>query len=78
MRIMRGGKNCESKKFAKINIMIALLKKSKNSRILNIVKKNKIRNSRKPKHAKITRSTVFRQTEITSLGLKDDYQQILA
>ena len=36
---------------------IALLKKNKNSRILNFVKSPKIRNSRKSKHAKITRST---------------------
>ena len=36
---------------------IALLKKNENSRILNFVKSPKIRNSRKCKHAKITRST---------------------
>ena len=38
--------------------MIALLTKNENSRILNFVKSPKIKNSRKFKHAKITRSTV--------------------
>ena len=40
-------------------IIIALLKKNVNSRILNFVKSHKIRNSRKFEHAKITRSTVY-------------------
>ena len=39
--------------------MIALLKKTENSRILNFVKSPKITNSRKFKHAKITRSTLL-------------------
>ena len=40
-------------------IIIALQKEKEYSRILNFVESLKIRNSRKFKHAKITRSTVF-------------------
>ena len=40
-----------------IIIIIALLKKNENSRIVNFVKSPKIRNSRKFEHAKMTRST---------------------
>ena len=47
------------KNLAKIIIIRALLKKNENSRILNFVKSPKIKNSRKFKHAKITRSTVL-------------------
>ena len=43
---------------AKIIIIIALLKKNENSRILNIVNSSKVGKSQKFKHAKITRSTV--------------------
>ena len=41
------------------NYYLALLKNNEDSRILNFVKNPKIRNSRKYKHAKITRSTVL-------------------
>ena len=53
-----GGQISEFKNLAKIIIIIALLKKNENSRIINFVKIPKIRNSRKCKHAKTTRSTV--------------------
>ena len=43
------------------NYIIALLKKNENLRILNFVKSPKIRNSRKFKHAKITKSMVIGQ-----------------
>ena len=56
---MRGGQIREFKNLAKIIIIIALLKKNENSRILNSVKSLKITNSRKFKDAKITRSTVY-------------------
>ena len=59
MRILRGGQICEFKNLARIIIIIALLKKNENLRILNFVKSPKIGNSLKFKHAKITRSTVF-------------------
>ena len=49
----------EFKNLAEIIIIVELLKKNKNSQILNFVKHHKIRNSRKFKHAKITRSTVI-------------------
>ena len=54
---------CEEKKFefqnlAKITIIISLLKKNENSRILNFVKSPKIRNSQIFEHAKITRYSV--------------------
>ena len=48
-----------NKNLAKIITVIALLKKNENSRILEIVKSRKIRNSRKFKHANISRSTVL-------------------
>ena len=49
----------EFKKFAKIIIIIAILKKNEKSQILNIVKNPKLKNSRKFEHAKITISTVY-------------------
>ena len=58
-RISQAGQIREFKNFAKIINIIALLKKNVNSRILNFVNSPKIRDSRKFKHAKITRSTVF-------------------
>ena len=51
----------EFKNPAKIIIIIAKLKKNEISRIPNFVKSPKVRNSRKFKHAKITRSTVYYQ-----------------
>ena len=56
---MRGGQIREFKNFAKIIIIIALLSKNENSRILKFVKSPKMRNSRKFKHAKMARSTVI-------------------
>ena len=53
-RISRGGQIREFKNLAEIIIIIALLKKNENSRILNFVKSPKIRNSRKFKHTKIS------------------------
>ena len=55
-RISQGGQVCKFMNLAIFIIIIAPLKKKKNSRILNFVKNLKIRNL---KHAKITRSTVF-------------------
>ena len=49
----------EFKNLAKTIIMLALLKKNENSRILNFVKNPQIRNSWKFVNAKITRSAVF-------------------
>ena len=46
-RISRGGKIRKFKNLAQIIIRIALLKKKKNSRILNFLKSPKIRNSQK-------------------------------
>ena len=57
-RISRGEQIREFRNRAKIIIIIALLEKNENSRILNFAKSPKIGNSRKFKHAKITRSTV--------------------
>ena len=54
------------KNLAKIINIIALLERKK-SRILNFLKSPKIRNSRKLKHAKITRSTVYRR--VTQINL---------
>ena len=54
----RGGQICEFKNLAKIIIIIALLKKNENSRILNFVKSPKIIHKIFI-HAEITRSTVF-------------------
>ena len=56
---MRGRQICEFKNVSKIINIIALLKKIKKLQILNFVKSSKIKNSRKFKDAKITRSTVF-------------------
>ena len=53
-RISRGRPIRKFKNLAKIIIIIALIKKNENSRILIFVKSFKIRNSRKFKHAKIT------------------------
>ena len=58
-RISLRGHIREFKNLAKNVIIIALLKKNKKSRTLNFVKSPKIRNSRKFKHGKITRSTVY-------------------
>ena len=57
-RISREGHIGEFKNLAKIIIIIALLEKSENLRIIIFVKNPKIRNLRKFKHAKITRSNV--------------------
>ena len=54
------GQICEFKNLSKIIIIIlALLMKNVNSRILNFVASPKIRNSRQFKHVNITRSTVL-------------------
>ena len=58
-QIPRRGQIREFKYFAKIIIIIALLSKNENSRILNFVRSPKIKNSRKFKHAKVTISTVY-------------------
>ena len=50
-RISRGGPNREFKNLAKIIILIALLRKNENSRILIFVKSHKIKNSRKLQYA---------------------------
>ena len=56
----RGGQIPELKNLAKIIIIItAILKKNVNLQILNFVKSPQIKNSRKFKHANITRSTVY-------------------
>ena len=47
------------KNLAKIIIIITLLKKNENSRIVNFVKSHKIRNSRIFEQAKITRSNII-------------------
>ena len=57
-RISRGRQIREFKNSAKIIIIIALLKKTTNSRILSFVKSPDIINSRKFNHAKITGPTV--------------------
>ena len=59
--VSRGGQIREFKDLAKIITIIALLGRNENSRILNFVKSPKITNSRKSKHAKITRSTVLQK-----------------
>ena len=60
-RISRGSQIREFKNLVKIINIIALRKAYKNSRILNFGKSPKIRSSRKFKHAKITRSTVYKR-----------------
>ena len=59
-QISRGGQIRKLKNLAKIIIIIAPLNKNKNSQILNFVKSPKIKNSRTIKHAKFTRSTVYK------------------
>ena len=54
-RIPRGEQIRKFENLVKIIIIIALLRKNKNSQILNFVKSPKIRNKRKFKHKKITR-----------------------
>ena len=51
--------NSRIQNLAKNIIIIALLKKNENLQILNFMKSPKIRNSRKFKHVKITKSTVL-------------------
>ena len=58
-RISGEGHIRELKNLAKIITMIALLKKKKNSRILNFVESSKMSTLRKFKLAKITRSIVM-------------------
>ena len=52
-RISRGGQIRKFKNLTKINIIIAVLKKNENSRILICVQSLKVRNSPKFKHAKM-------------------------
>ena len=66
-RILWGGQIREFKNLTKIVLIIALLKKKEKSQILNFVKTPKNRNSRKLKHAKITRSTVYDNHTRTSI-----------
>ena len=58
MRFSFGGQIREFKNFAKIINLIALLKKNENSRTLNFMESQKIRNLRKFKHRQFIRSTV--------------------
>ena len=58
LRISCGGQIREFRNIAKVIIIIALLKETENSRIVNLIKSTKIRNSRRFKHAKIARFTV--------------------
>ena len=60
LRISWGGRIREFKNHANIIIRITLRIKKVYSRFLNFVKSSKIRNSRKFKHVKITRSTLLR------------------
>ena len=56
-----------------ITIIVLPIIEIDNSRILDVAKSPKITNSRKSKHAKITRSTLFNiQGELTPLYLKED------
>ena len=59
VKFSRRGKIREFKNLAKIIIIVATPKKKENSRILASVKSPKISNSRKFKHAKITRYILY-------------------